>query len=321
MSEENTLPKITFEKAKELWLKSYPRGVDLAYVDYREDLNDHLDILQEVVLTGYSDKFNDKEFEWYDEQRADAVHEYIKEVYAEYDVDDIEDELRSMVYDSDTSNVFKDLMRNTRAQVFFYDLDHEVPGYPDNNEKAAKEVAKVLKMDFKSHRDKLVELVANASYGGTLCLLFSADVSWFEGDPKNDKKYVVIKDATVCVMDRWNGSGHDVHGLGDFKVRMDRTRFKLDEDAPGYSFAGDVCGMTVDEATLVETNDIKGVIGPKPPREPSEAEKMEMMYEKLWKEGKCSLGDMNPKRHKETYYINDFPCGTKCKTCGNFWID
>ncbi len=24
------------------------------------------------------------------------------------------------------------------------------------------------------------------------------------------------------------------------------------------------------------------------------------------------FGDMNHKRHRDTYYINSFPCGTKC---------
>ena len=53
----------------------------------------------------------------------------------------------------------------------------------------------------------------------------------------------------------------------------------------------------------------------------SEHQKQEALYEKRFREGGCTLGDMNHKRHKNTYYINSFPCGTKCPHCGTFWID
>ena len=53
----------------------------------------------------------------------------------------------------------------------------------------------------------------------------------------------------------------------------------------------------------------------------SEHQKQEALYEKRFREGGCTLGDMNHKRHRNTYYINSFPCGTKCPHCGTFWID
>jgi hypothetical protein len=44
-------------------------------------------------------------------------------------------------------------------------------------------------------------------------------------------------------------------------------------------------------------------------------------YEKVFKAGGCSSGDMNITRHRKTTYINNYPCGTRCGQCGTFWID
>lgn len=38
----------------------------------------------------------------------------------------------------------------------------------------------------------------------------------------------------------------------------------------------------------------------------------EALYEKAFREGGCTFGDMNYRRHRDTFYINTFLCGNKC---------
>jgi hypothetical protein len=44
-------------------------------------------------------------------------------------------------------------------------------------------------------------------------------------------------------------------------------------------------------------------------------------YARIYRQGKCTFGDMDIRRHRNVYYRNDFPCGNKCPHCGTFWID
>jgi len=313
MTETVTLPKITLEEAKKRLEPTYA----LVYVDYRDSIESP-DQLAEIVATGFCDSIDDNN--WIGDQSYDSATEIIKQEFADVDTADIEDELRSEVYDRDRSTPLDDLIKNTCDPVMYYDLDVEIEGYTEDLVKRAKQVAKALRLNYKNHEEKFKSLVANASYGGKLVLLFRGGFDKFYGDIH--EKYAVIEDPEVCVMDRWQGSGHSESGFGDFKVRIDRTRFQVDEAAPGYSFAKDVCGMTLGESRLTFTNDRKGVIGPALPRKLTHKEKFEIAYEKKWKEKKeCSFGDMNISRHARTPYRNDYPCGNKCEKCGTFWID
>ena len=307
------LPKISLEDA----IKRLDPQYDLVYVDYRDQFSEKQ--LAEIVATGFCDSLDDNG--WMGDQQWDSVHQIVDETFKDVDISDIEDALREEIWERDRSDVVKDLLRNTSEPVMYYDLDVEIDGYTEDLVKRAKQVAKALKLNYKNHEGKFKTLVANASYGGKLVLMYRGDVDLFYGE-KDKPKYVVICNPEVCIMDRWNGSGHSMDGFGDFKVRFDRTRFKLDEEAPGYSFAGDVCGMVVEVTGLREAKGSKGVIGPKLPRVLSAKEKQEIEDEKRWNsEKKCRLGDMNPNRHANTKYINEYPCGTHCMDCKTFWVD
>lgn len=307
------LPKISLEDA----IKRLDKEYDLIYVHYDDRLQDKQ--LAEVVETGFCDSLDDNG--WMGDQQYESVGQIFKENFDDVDISDIEDELRQEIWDRDRSTPFEDLLRNTPEPVMYYDLDIEIEGYGEDIVKRAKQVAKALKLNYKNHEQKFKDLVGNASYGGKLVLMYRGDIDLFYGEV-NKPKYVVICNPEVCIMDRWNGSGHSMDGFGDFKVRFDRTRFKLDEEAPGYSFAGDVCGMTVEETGLRPAKGAKGVIGPKMERVLSAQEKQEIEDERRWNSKKeCRAGDMNIARHAETPYRNEFPCGNKCAKCGTFWID
>lgn len=49
-------------------------------------------------------------------------------------------------------------------------------------------------------------------------------------------------------------------------------------------------------------------------------EKSYKKWDEDLKKGICHFADPRFKSH-DTEYINDFPCGNKCKNCGRFYID
>jgi hypothetical protein len=53
----------------------------------------------------------------------------------------------------------------------------------------------------------------------------------------------------------------------------------------------------------------------------AELQQVEAKYNHTYKKGGCTFGDMDTYRHRNVIYINNYPCGNKCKDCGNFWID
>ena len=46
----------------------------------------------------------------------------------------------------------------------------------------------------------------------------------------------------------------------------------------------------------------------------------EAELDRIFKAGGCTFGDMNYKRHRDVYYRNEIPCGSKCPHC-DAWID
>ena len=47
----------------------------------------------------------------------------------------------------------------------------------------------------------------------------------------------------------------------------------------------------------------------------------EAKLDKTYRDGGCTAGDLKYERHRNTTYINEYPCGTRCKSCGTFFID
>lgn len=110
--------KLTWEQVKEL----IPERVSLYYVDYNDNLNGQLDLLQKCIDDKNLDALYEKIDDWYIDG-ADTEY-YIKELKADieqkYDIEDAEyilnefqDEIRDELYNRDDSNIVKDLLKNT----------------------------------------------------------------------------------------------------------------------------------------------------------------------------------------------------------------
>lgn len=127
----------------------------------------------------------------------------------------------------------------------------------------------------------------------------------------------------VGIINTDNGSGDSCY-LPNTKCTFKFNRNNLFIDKlDHYSYVHDVCGMTRDwcDDTGYEFSfeKIKGRVIPN--SDNFKARTKQDNYDKFYKSGSCSFGDMDITRHKNVKYINDYPCGNKCPSCGTFWID
>jgi hypothetical protein len=326
------MKKLTRKEVIKRIKKEYPQGVELVYVDYNDSFNDNKELMEELANTGYVDSLFEQN--WTSDSQWETIQELTKQIFTEEEIEQIDndDELANAkdetFYELDTSDVDKGMLKNTSRRFFFYDLNYNVcpdAGYWQNAkeiEQAGKKIAKILKIDYKEHQKDFDELVANAGYGGDLCILFTAEPIALYGEKENVIQFDGQYD--ICLMQRGNGSGWSV----DFNLKkplrfaFNRENLHDDEGMSGYSFSGDVCGLVkYDVADLqfhadkrlkkkIETN-----------AETKAFKELEAKYEATYKAGKCTFGDMKFSRHRNTPYINDYPCGNKCQDCGTFWID
>jgi hypothetical protein len=93
------------------------------------------------------------------------------------------------------------------------------------------------------------ELICNASYGGNIEVFFRDDIkSYLPNDSNMGAKYITFKNPEIGVIDRFNGSGHNVTFKGlELKIKLDWKNLKMDKNHK-YSYTYDICGMCEDWA-------------------------------------------------------------------------
>jgi hypothetical protein len=119
-----TATKISFAQIKEL----LPKTTSLYYVDYRDSLDEHTELIQQCINDKNADALYEKIDEWYidgadysidslnEELLSDLQNKFdIEEDEAKEIIEEFEEELRDYYYDKDTSDVLKDFCKNTRS--------------------------------------------------------------------------------------------------------------------------------------------------------------------------------------------------------------
>ena len=300
---------------------------DLCYVDYRDQLED-FKLIEKVVRDGNTLAL--EELNWWWEQEADSVYAILKElgeIHSNIPEEDKE-RIEEWIYDHNISEPVKDLLRHTPSLYFYYSLGIYDSGMVleggENDDTRIKAILKRLGRYNEETKKVVGTVVANSSYGGEVVIVFEDDV---EDMLKEGGVIEFGEKAELCIMDRFNGSGHS-HSLGfPLICAFDRRNLHCDRGASGYSYTHNVCGLvegfmdggiirTKREGEKVLPVMFDGVSLKKMTRE----EELEMNWEKT---KKCITGDMNYSRHPQESieYIDNFPCGNKCEKCGTFWID
>lgn len=218
------------------------------------------------------------------------------------------------------------LFRNTGKIIMFYETGIETFGYGQSEKDYLNEVKKIkkflkIKLSDKTHDKAILSMIYDASYGGQLVIYFTIGIKDFVENDKNAIKFGNC--VNIAIIDTDGGSGGDCFVKGvEFTVPFDRNRLFY-ENSIKYNYSFAVCGMSsdwcdntqyafVDKKVKVVSTE-KSTIGA--------IVEANAKYDKVFKAGKCSFGDMDMNRHRNVTYINNYPCGNKCKDCGTFWVD
>jgi hypothetical protein len=332
-----TKTKITWEEVKEL----LPKTVSLYYVDYRDDLDEHMGLLQECIHEGVMDSLWEKVDEWYvdgadtsyyrDKLRNDLQNKFdlendeVDEIMEEFD-----DDIRDTLYDRDDSDVVKDLIRNTSKQAMFYDTGYEVA--PDSWSWSEKEIKKErqdikrqlgLRALTEQQNNDIDMMIRQASYGGRLVIYFYDSVDDFIAID-GDYKVITFKNPHIAIIDNCGGSGdHCYVGGVTVKLPLEKENIFICE-ATSYSYTHDVCGMVSNWCDGTTVGFVKPKLRNK--RKVTESSlnahlERDKKLNETYRKGGCTAGDMDITRHRNAVYVNDYPCGNRCKDCGTFWID
>lgn len=316
-----------------------PSYVNLYFVDYRDDLCENKDLLQKSVSSNSLDSIHEKVYDWWDYPEG----EYLKEIRQKMEQDGAEDlyekhedEIRDWLCEKDTSTPVKDLLRNTGKVSMFYSLGLEVDGWhyafmcnPWRNGSYAMDAYKIRqKLGIKkgsSEADKIDSIVRNASGGGELRLYFSSELTAvLSDDPENDFKQVHFKgEFAVAIYNAGEGSGNFEYITLDKSFPFKRSNLYISESEKYhlencFGMCSDWLNQKGGPVFTMEAP-IKGQKIKASKNAVRNAQDTE--YKCIFQAGGCSAGDMDYTRHRDVYYDNNVPCGSRCPHCGTFWID
>lgn len=322
------------------WL---PVRTSLYYVDYRDSLDNDLKTVQECITANNWDLIIEKIDDWYHEQVDGAIREYkknlreklmsyygLKKKQAKEVIELYDDLITDKIYDSCQDNVTNDLLSNTSKESIYYDTGYEMEAdswqwTEKEINKEIRAIKKVLKIPSanKVNDDRISIMIQQASYGGQLVIYFRPDYEDLISDKEEDFHTIMFKDPSVAIINTSNGSGDntDLEQV-EFTLPFNRKNLFIDK-LDHYSYVHEVCGMCSDWCDSTEmTLSFKKSRAKKIPDSESVAKReRDNMLDKVFSDGGCTFGDMNISRHRNTTYINDYPCGNKCPHCGTFWID
>lgn len=232
----------------------------LIYVDYDDGLSDE-QIAR--IFDGDVEGVESDVDEWAMEGTDHNVDEIIADLVPEehhrdlLEAGDEIDELRNAIQERDDSRgALMELLHTTGSKLMRYALDYELE--PDSwnwDEEQIVEamhgIADAAGIDFDTNEKALRSLVVEASYGGSLYVI------WY-GDPEdvvkgvlnttweNDEAPTTIAwtDPHLVVLDGWNGSGYSDDVKGIVTKPFVPTNLRMDGNVKGHGYTWDqVAGL------------------------------------------------------------------------------
>lgn len=316
-----------------------PKYVDLYFVDYNDNLNNSKELLQESLSANSLDAIHEKVWDWWDYPEGEYMDEILKKMKADNTEDlfeEHEDEIRDWLHENDTSTPVDDLLRNTGTISMFYSLGLELDGWssgfmcnPWRSSSYAQDAYKVRRILGIAKETKEAELidriVKQASGGGELRIYFANNLPAVLSDnPEEDFKQIHFKgEFAVAIYNAGEGSGDFEYLNLDKSFPFKRSNLYTSESekyhlencfgmcsdwldkqpTPTFSMEAPKRGLKIKESKNAARN------------------AQDVEYKRIFKSGGCSAGDMDYTRHRDVYYDNNFPCGSRCPHCGTFWID
>lgn len=328
MNVQTQLKELSLEVIKDNLQESY----NLIYVDYRDNLDEQMDEMQNSIINGNFDNFDEKIDNWYWDSINDSINEEIHELkkqlknkgYSLDNFEDFEDIVYDIICERDNSNPFSTLIKNTSKTPIFFSLNMYIDEDLDSIKRTLNKIKKILNIPFnnKEYDKDILYVLNNRCYGGHLGIFATPDYE----DLLMNKPMKFSGDIRLAIVDYNNGSGwHTILKNFETPYYIFNKNIFIDETFK-YNFSFAVCDMYSDwckdcELIIDQPKESDKIINIKPNERLVSFIKNDIEYDKIFKEGGCSFGDMNIKRHRNVEYINEYPCGSRCKDCGTFWID
>lgn len=320
-------------------LELLPENITLHYVDRNDSLDEHTEIIQSCISEGSLYELYEKVYEWFTDDMYNFDYT-VKELKSDmrdafeidkYEAEDLynehEDEIRDAIYNRDDSDTLKDLFSNTNDFVMFYDTGHHVEcAFPCNDEEYAEQLAeikRVIKLDNNDYDNLINMMMYQAGYGGNLVIYFRESGLDVVRSIEDGCNVITFSgEVHIAIPNHSCGAGDHTSFKHKFSLPFDKANLFLCKEVK-YSYTYDVCGMMSSwcERTNMELSKSEEDLGEAVISDSAAYVAREAKLDKLFKEGGCTAGDMKYERHRNTTYINEYPCGTRCNSCGTFFID
>ena len=322
-------------------LELLPEKTSLVYVDYRDSLDEHPNLLQKCIHNGNTDALDEETNDWYIESESESIKTYKKDLkdsiinkyhcseeVADSFIKDNKNEIEEAIYERCDDDVIKDLLRNTRNPICHYDTGYSIDTETWNFTEAE---VRLERIKIKKHLgiqsskfDADLDMMIMQCNGGQLLIYFEADVKDFcKNESEEPIKSICFKDAFIGIVDH-NCGGGDVMS-GNIKGESIILPFNKEniflEKTIDYNWTYSIAGMCCDWCKDTKYSFGFTDIGEIETSKTNEFLKREEELDAKFKAGSCTTGDMKYTRHRNIHYINNFPCGSKCMDCNTFWID
>ena len=320
-----------------------PTYISLCYVDYNEDLSRNIDELQECISENCWDTLYEKLDDFLCERQQEGLESYKKElkndIMFKFNLDKdkayelvyetYQDSIEETLYQRDDSDTVKDLLKNTSKFSLFIDTGLEIEDGSwrwTRSEQTCwlKKIKRKLKIASNSWDSGIRLMLSEASFGGRLVVFFYDSVEkLITYHAEKDWRSVLFANPAIAIINTECGSGDHTYLPGHrFTASFNRKNLFIDRYFK-YNYASAVCGMSQDwcKDTIIKFS-FDPVRGRKSAFSPLSAKELkDKEYTLIYRQGKCTFGDMDIRRHRDTYYINGSLCGTLCPHCDTFWID
>lgn len=331
----------TSSRPQQPWEPYLPPYVTLYFVNYDDDLRHSHELLQECLERNSLYPISEKIDEWWEYPEGyyiDDMKRLMEGDGVEFE-DDWVDDIREALWAKDDSDPVKDLLRNTGPVTMYYSLGVDIDGWHeaflcepwrgDSEAMAEYKMRRALgvKKGTKA-AEQIANIVTNAPYGGEVRVYFAAHISdmlstEYDGNAADYRTIQFKGEFAVALYNPTQGSGDFEYIELDFKKPFKRDDLAM-SDVDRYSLEEcfGMCGDWLHKADVPKLS-FEGR-KPRNAAQPSEAAKRrarEAEYERVFKAGGCTYGDTDFRRHRDTYYLNEVPCGTHCPHCGQFWVD
>jgi len=318
---------IDYDKIKEYINNNQP--------EFYWNYNDELSVEQINALISNEDGMNNLIDNIYENSidyictlENNLIEEIIEEFAITFKTDDEENDFYYFCKDYISVDLNINELINRKKIILFYETGYTIEETYLLSKKEVKQelkkIKKALKIPQKEtiHDNALLQVLYQASYGGSLVIYFYAYLS--DIIAQIDRNTLSFANMNIAIIDTVNGSGDNTFLKRNKYVHFPLSRNKIFyENSIHYNYSFDVCGMIGDwcESTqfMFSNRKRKDTV-----TEISRLKKLQNIdneYQKTYDKGGCTFGDIDINRHRDTYYKNQYPCGTHCPHCGQFWID